>query len=150
MSESTSATVEDSLPLPAPSRRRWATWLLALVIFFAGAASGAGIAVLVAIKRVQYAVQHPEEAPARISQTLQRRLRLTDDQRSRIEIIVAERQRKLAAIRRRVQPQAVQQLDLVRDEVGEVLTAEQRERWLRMFEDYRTRWLPPLPADTGE
>lgn len=132
---------------PAPRRRRWPTVLLALTIFAAGAVCGAGATVLVVVKRVQHAIHHPEEAPARLAGVLQRRLDLTNEQRSQVEAIIAKRQQELMDIRRQFQPQIAGQLDQLRDEIDEVLTDEQREHWESLYKNYVTRWLPaPPPA----
>lgn len=137
-----------SQPLPPPERRRrWLTILLALVIFAAGVVSGGGLAVLFLVNRLQYAIHHPEVAPARIAATLDRRLGLDDEQEQQVEQIIARHQTEIAAIRRQFQPQIMQQLDQVRDEVAAVLTEPQREKWSQLFEQFQSRWLPALPAD---
>lgn len=135
-----------SLPAAKP-RRRWLTLLLAGLIFCAGFLSGAGFVTIVAVHRLQYAIHHPEEAPSRVAMMLKRRLGLNDDQKSKVETIVARRQVELMAIRQEFQPKVMEQLDKIRSEIGEVLTESQRERWEKMFDDLRDRWLPPvLPA----
>jgi hypothetical protein len=130
---------------PRAKQRRWVTLLLAVMIFAAGLVTGAGLTVLVVAKRVQYAIQHPETAPARISAVLQRRLGLDDAQKEQVESIVAKRQVELLAIRRDYQPRVTAELEQLRDEIGEVLTPSQRERWTELFDEYRNRWLPPAP-----
>lgn len=142
-------TYPSDLPLPATKpRRRWLTLLFAGLIFCAGFLSGAGFVTIVAVHRLQYAIHHPEEAPSRVATMLQRRLGLNDDQKSKVETIVAKRQVELMAIRQEFQPKVVEQLDKIRSEIGEVLTESQRERWEKMFDDLRDRWLPPvLPTE---
>lgn len=133
--------------LPAPAkRRRWLTVLLALLIFGAGLASGAALTVAVAVHRLQYIVHHPEEAPARIAARLVRRLGLDEQQKVKVEVILAKRQQKLMTLRGQFRPQVVEQLNLLRAEIGEVLTEPQRERWQRMFDELRERWLPGAEA----
>jgi DNA anti-recombination protein RmuC len=137
-----------SLPLTAPEpRRRWVTVLAALLIFSAGLASGVGLTVVVAVHRLQHAIHHPEEAPSRVAAMLQRRLRLSDEQKSQIEKIVAKRQAELTAIRQRFHPEVAKQLDELHKEIGEVLTEPQRERWAKMFSEFRERWLPPATSE---
>jgi len=133
-------------PLPPPAgRRRWLTILLALVVFVAGMASGAALTVHFAVSRLQFAIHHPEAAPPRIAAVIQRRLDLDDQQRAEVEKIVAKHQREIAAIRRQFQPEIVDELDLVRDEIAAVLKEPQRERWTQLFEHFKQRWLPPAP-----
>jgi hypothetical protein len=137
--------ISDSLP-PAPlPRRRWLTALLGMLIFVAGAACGAGFTVVVVANRVQHAIQHPEEAPPRIAARLKWRLGLDDDQQAKVEAIVAKHQVELLAIRREFQPKVVDQLEQVRDEISGVLNDSQRERWTKLFDEVRERWLPAMP-----
>jgi hypothetical protein len=134
-------------PLPSPSgKRRWLTLLLALVVFVAGMASGAALTVHYAVNRLQFAIQHPEFAPARIATTLQRRLDLDDAQTSQVEQIMVRRQVEISAVRRKFRPEIVEQLDAVRNEVAAVLTEPQREKWTQLFDQFQERWLPPTPA----
>jgi len=143
------STHTPSLPLPPPARRggRWLTLLLALVVFVAGMASGAALTVHYAVGRLQFAVHHPEVAPARIATTIQRRLGLDDAQTARVEQIMAKRQVEIAAIRRKFQPEIVEQLDSVREEVAAVLDESQRTRWTQLFDQFQERWMPPIPSD---
>jgi hypothetical protein len=141
MTNDASPNVANQLPAPEPPRR-WVTVLAALLIFGAGLASGVGLTVVVAVHR-------PEEAPSRVATMLQRRLRLSDEQKSQIEAIVAKRQGELTAIRKQFHPQVAKQLDELHTEIGEVLTEPQRERWAKMFSEFRERWLPPPPGETA-
>jgi hypothetical protein len=137
-------SIEDAVrQLPAAvKRRRWLTLLLASVIFTAGLASGAALTVAVAVHRLQYLIHHPEEAPGRIAARLERRLGLDEVQRAKVEAIVAKRQAELMTLRGEIQPRLMEQLRLLREEIGEVLTEPQRERWERVFDEFRERWLP--------
>jgi hypothetical protein len=119
--------------------------LAAVLIFGAGLASGVGLTVVVAVHRLQHAIHHPDEAPTRVASMLQRRLGLSDEQKSQIEAIVAKRQAELTAIRQQFHPEISHQLDELHREIGEVLTAPQRERWATIFSEFRERWLPPAP-----
>lgn len=150
MNESTPTSAAGALPPPVAGRRRWATVLLAAVIFAAGLVSGVGLTIVVAVHRLQYAIHHPDEGPARITAVLRRRLGLSEEQAHQVEAIVARRQADLAAIRRRTQPEVMRELEQVRAEIGAVLTADQRARWLRLYEEYRERWMPPLPVSGRE
>ena len=120
---------------------------MALVIFAAGMASGAALTVHYAVNRLQFAIHHPETAPARIAAAIGRRLGLDDQQRADVEKIVAKHQVEIASIRRKFQPEIIQQLDSVRDEVSAVLKEPQREKWTQLFDQFKERWLPPVPPD---
>ena len=144
MNSETPTNASRHLP-PPTSGRRWLTILLALVVFVAGMASGVALTVHFAVNRLQFAIHHPEAAPPRIAAVIQRRLDLDDQQRAAVEKIVAKHQLEIAAIRRQFQPEIVDQLDSVRDEIAAVLTEPQRERWTQLFEQFKERWLPPVP-----
>jgi uncharacterized membrane protein len=135
------------LPPPERRRRSWLTLLLALVVFVAGMASGAALAVHYAVGRLQFAIHHPEAAPARIAATIERRLRLDDAQTAKVEQILARRQIEIAAIRRKFQPEIVEQLDSVRDEVATVLDEPQRAKWTTLFDQFQQRWLPSATVE---
>lgn len=135
------------LPTTDPTRRRWTVLVMALVIFLAGMASGAAVTVVYAVNRLQYAIHHPEVAPARIAATLSRRLDLTVEQRDEIEKIIARRQTEIAAIRRQFQPQVVDQLESVHAEVAAVLDDAQRAKWTQLFDQFKKRWLPSMPDE---
>ena len=134
-------------PLPVPPRRRWTSWLLVLSIFIGGAACGAGLTIVIAIRGLQNAIQHPEEAPARISLRLARRLNLTPSQRIQVEQILARRQRRLQEIRREVQPRVERELADLESQISDVLTPDQKMRWTTMFANLRENWLPPPPPE---
>ena len=149
MKSETPSNVSQQLPPPA-SRRRWLTLLLALVIFVAGMASGAALTVHFAVSRLQFAIHHPEAAPPRIAAAIQRRLDLDDAQSAEVEKIIAKHQLEIAAIRRKFQPEIIEQLDSVLDEVAAVLQEPQREKWTTLFDQFQERWLPPMPPPDDE
>jgi hypothetical protein len=108
---------------------------------------GAGLTIVAAVHRLQYAIHHPEDAPARVANTLKRKLGLDEKQRGQIEEIIARRQVDLNAIRREFQPKVVEQLTQIRDEISGVLNETQREHFTKMFDDIRDRWMPPIPPE---
>jgi hypothetical protein len=130
---------------PARRRRGWRHWCLWLVIFSSGAIVGGGSTLLVIRDRVVYHIRHPEEMPDILARQLQRSLGLDESQTARIEQIFRNRQKALQALRRDVQPKIEQELDRTEQEVGEVLSAEQRAQWQARFRRLRDRWLPRLP-----
>ncbi len=145
MNTESNADSDVSLPTAEKPRRRWLTVLLGVLIFAGGFATGAGSTIIAAVHRLQYAIHHPEEAPARIAARLHRKLGLDETQQSEVEAIVAKHQAALAVIRREFQPKVMAQLEQIRDEISQVLTEPQREKWIQMFNDVRDRWLPPMP-----
>jgi Spy/CpxP family protein refolding chaperone len=150
MNDFTDSPSTAPLPNIDTPRRRWTVVVMAIVIFLAGMASGAAVTVVYAVNRLQYAIQHPEVAPARIATNLARRLDLTNEQRDEIEKIMTRRQTEIAAIRRRFQPQIVEQLESVRTDVAAVLDDSQRTEWTQLFERFKQRWLPVLPGEAAK
>jgi hypothetical protein len=109
---------------------------------------GGGLTVIVAVHRIFYAVHHPNEVPARITKYLTRRLALSPDQSKQVEAIIAARQARLQAIRRDVQPRVEMELNGLRQEIGNVLTPDQRSRWDEIFDKAIDTWMPPPPPAT--
>jgi hypothetical protein len=134
---------------PTPHRRRrWKTWLLALLIFLAGTLFGGALTAGAIFRSVHRAIAHPEEAPQRITARLSHRLDLTDDQRERVRQIIASRQQSLLDIRRDVQPRIETQLEQLESEIAAVLNPKQQEQWRTMVSTFRKTWLPPVAAPT--
>jgi hypothetical protein len=134
------------LPQSIPTRpRRWPRIVAALLIFFGGMVCGGGLTVIVAVRNIRHAIHHPEEVPARITRYLTRRLDLSPDQAEQIEGLIAQRQAHLQAIRRETQPRVAAELSGLREEIGQVLTPEQRAKWDDIFDDAVDRWMPPPP-----
>ena len=142
----TDLTPHSPQPFVLPKRpRRWRAMLLSLVIFLAGAVVGSALTVIVVAHRIQHAIRHPEEAPARIAKDLKKRLVLSDDQQQHVQAILAERLADLQTLRIQLQPQINAQLDLAFRQISEVLTPEQAQKWRMISHDYGREWLSPAP-----
>jgi len=134
------------LPMTIPPRpRRWVRILVALLIFVGGMVCGGGLTIIGAVERIHHAIHHPEEVPGRITHYLKRRLDLSDDQTQQVEQIIREHQKNLQEIRRGVQPRVEAELELLRQDISQVLTPEQRDKWDDIFDDAVDRWMPPPP-----
>ncbi len=130
-----------------PRRRRWLSLMLAIVIFTSGFVAGGGITLVTLRNTLLYWVHHPEEFPPRAAARLRSKLDLTGEQTRRVEAILRRRQAVLQTIRREVQPRVIAELDLVEQEIAEVLTPEQRERWHARFTELRETWTPAIPQE---
>jgi hypothetical protein len=131
---------------PMSRRRRWRRWLLSLLIFIGGAVFGSALTAGAIFRGVHRAITHPEEAPARITARLSRRLDLSAEQQAKVRQIIARRQASLMEIRRDVQPRIELQLDGLEGEIMAVLNGEQQEKWRVMVTTFRQTWLPPAPT----
>ena len=133
-------------PLQLPRRRRWAPLLLAAVLFLAGGATGAAVAILFVVHRVAALIQNPQDVPPRLTRYLKHHLDLTDAQQVQVRAILERRQAGLLAIRHEVDPRVDRELRQLRADVAAVLSDDQRPQWFAMFDRARDRWLPPAPA----
>jgi hypothetical protein len=144
----TEQTTPTNLP-PRKKRRLWLTVLMALLIFGAGAAVGVAGTVLVALKRLEHTLHHPEVVPERLTARLKRRLDLTPGQAEQVKKIIVERQAALQEIRRTAYPLVSLELEKARDQISEVLNDDQRAAWEAWFEEARRRFHPPPPVGTN-
>ena len=108
-------------------RRRWSSILLGTVIFVSGAVVG-GVAVR-GLSPQRVPVRRADEIPARLAQGMQRRYRLSDAQRTRIEALLQDNQKNLRRLARRIAPEARTEFDRTMDEISALLTADQAEAW---------------------
>jgi len=121
--------------------------LRAVLFLVLGMVIGSAGTVVVLVKRVQYSLRHPEVRSARAAARLQRRFKLTEEQRRRVEAIVRAHVARLQELRAEVWPRLEGELDQLRDDVAGVLTPEQAQAWREGFEKRRSAWLPsPPPA----
>jgi len=134
-------------PLKLPKRRRWPVVLISVLIFFSGLVVGAGGATFLIVRHARERMQNQERVPARVAGYLHNKLELTDDQARQVEEIVRERQAAMQAIRREVMPRFEAELDQARENIEEILTPEQGEKWEEVYGNMRRRWMPGRNQD---
>ena len=132
------------LPRNGSQRARW-SWLLAGLIFLCGAAAGAGVTVVVAIRTVLSAARHTEQIPDRLAARIRRRLDLTDAQAAQVKQILAKNLQEFWQIRRNNLPRIDALLDRTQTEVAAVLDSRQAEEWDRRVGRLRERWVQLRP-----
>jgi hypothetical protein len=130
--------------------RRWSTILLAVLLFLAGGATGAALAVVFVVHRVAHMIQQPQDVPPRLTAYLRRHLGLTDAQASQLRAILDHREAGLIQIRHDVDPRVQAEIAQLRSEVAAVMTDAQRPKWYEMFDHARDRWLPPAATTQPE
>ncbi len=144
----------DPSPVIAPSptgvasprrRDKWKTVALGLAILLCGILIGAGGTVICVRKILVYAIHHPEEAPARLTARLRKKLHLSDDQAARVKAILSERQEAIQAIRRETQPKVMKEFEQAKEEIAATLTPDQARSWRSLFAQLQRRWIPVLP-----
>ena len=101
--------------------------LIALV-FLAGFAGGV-VATRMVVRQMAYAAAHPVGSSAgKVEANLDRRLRLTDEQREQVHAILKESREKLRAVREEFQPQFNTIVLDARTNITAVLKPEQQRR----------------------
>jgi len=146
MTQTNSKLQSDKPGLLTPQRRRRLRAVaLGLVILVCGFVLGAGVTV-VGIKKMVHAIHTPGEAPKRITDRMRCRLGLSDDQASKVQAILTERQKALLAIFHDVQPRIQEELKRTKEEVSAVLDPEQAEKWREKFDHMQRRWVHPITA----
>lgn len=127
----------------APRRQRWRSVLLGIVILLCGVLIGAGGAVIVIRHVVLHAIQHPEEAPQRITNRVRRMLDLSEHQAAEVKKILTERQKVILGLRRQIQPEVEKELEKAKEDVAAILKPEQAKKWRKRFDRLRI-WFPAL------
>lgn len=127
--------------------KKWQAMLLVVLIFAAGMACGAGVAVGVVRNRVRKAVRGgPDAMRGLVLRRMTRELKLTDAQRVQAEAALLEAQGRMVRLRATYQPEVEQ---IVADGIERMkphLTAEQNARLEDLYETTRARWQPKAPV----
>ncbi len=130
--------------------------LLALV-FIAGFSGGVVATRIVVRKMVEVTLAHPEKARTRVEQSvessLNRKLRLDEQQREQVHQILKDSRDRTRAIREEYQPKFNAIVTETRTNIAAVLNAEQNARFEEFLADNKQflpfRELPPLQKKAG-
>jgi cytoskeletal protein RodZ len=144
----TSAYPESKTLLPK-KRRRWLTAVLVLVVFLAGTFVGGAITLKVIVYRVRQAMLHPEQLPANLTTRLTRRLDLDPAQASQVKAVITTRLDHIQAIRKKVQPDMDAEITGIHDDINEILTPKQQEKWDELYSEWTKDWLPAGKSTTS-
>ena len=112
---------------------RWKVIFAVVVIFAAGAATGA-LSLRSLAPEPSHQKAPPPPAPPFPSakayiEKLDRQVQLTDDQRAKVEEILMESQERMKKLWEPISPMAREEFRRTRKEISEILTEEQREQW---------------------
>ena len=116
-------------PLPERGRSPWWGRALIAVVFLSGGVLGSIGGAYFVHQRITSLLHHPEQVPDRVLPIMRSRLRLTDEQFTRVDAIVRRHHATLESLRREVAPRVGQELQAMRDEVSTVLDTDQQARW---------------------
>ncbi len=100
-----------------------------VLTFVAGMAAGVFGAHMLILRGGRGAEHFPERA---MVNRLDRRLDLTDAQRAQVEQIIRRRHARINELRHSVRPQVRAELERANNEIAQILTPEQRERFAKM------------------
>lgn len=133
-----------SLP-PQRPRRRWLRAVaLASVIFISGMIVGGGLTVRFLWNRLTTGIQQTETMPDRVIKMLDRRLGLSEEQRSEIFQLLKESQNQFLQIRKDALPRVDDELNDLQAKIDSVLSEEQSQKWNRIYTYYYDLWMTPL------
>lgn len=118
---------------------------LLAVAFASGALVGAGGAVVVIQKTVRQAIQRPELRTRHAARMLTRKLSLDASQQERVRRVLEEQSAEFERLRQEVWPRVITRLERTEREVDATLDTKQRERWKRLAERLKKRWLSSYP-----
>ncbi len=130
-------------------KKRWRSFLLGALILVCGIAIGTGGTVIVMKHIIISACRHPENVPQRITDRMRGKLGLTDDQAAKVKTILTERQKKIQALLRQIQPEVDKQFQNAKEEVAAVLKPDQAKKWRARFDRLRI-WFPAAHANRGD
>ncbi len=116
-------------PPRAAKRSRWKFALLGLVILLCGMVIGAGITFHAGRVMMSRALSPDRGMAEYVMKRLDRNLGLTDEQKSQVSRIVAQRVSAFRGILWETCPRVKEQVDLLHDEIAPLLTEEQKLKW---------------------
>jgi hypothetical protein len=122
--------------------RNLKSWLVVVLVFFAGVGVGivgTGAVVRHAVRRI---VAHPDLVRDRIERELERRLDLTGEQRTKVQRILTESHQHIKDLRREFQPRFLSIVEEAETEISAVLGPEQRERFQKLIREKEALWKP--------
>ncbi len=143
-----SATAKRELPSPRGLRTwTWSSIGMVVLIFVAGGICGAAAARLALIPAPLTSL---DQIPGRVADRMQRDLGLSETQHGRLEQIGLAHQAELQRIRAKIAPQMRSELRRIIDEMAEVLTPEQSDRWKKDAERRVDSLVPASEGANGE
>lgn len=143
--------VEDTpIPQTVKPKRRWIRQLTySLIILLCGFVIGSAFTLNFVWKRFVEGFQRPEEISGRVLNRMKWTLELTDEQEKQISEIFREHEQKIRDLRMEYQPLIHAEMDNLKNEIDDVLTPEQAEKWGERFRGMEKMWLGPPPPGGG-
>lgn len=131
-------------------RRRWIMAGIFALVFLAGMVAGSAVATRVITDQFRLRPRDPHAIPQRITRRMQRKLNLSDEQSRQIQTILTNRLDSLLAMHHGLKPQIKSEIQRTENEVAQVLTPSQAQKWRRWFNRrFREHWASPPPPPRG-
>jgi Spy/CpxP family protein refolding chaperone len=123
---------------PRGKRRRKMIILLTLTML-CGFACGVAATIIV-LKSKEGHRPNFRRMPGRMLKTLDSRLNLTDEQKARLEPILAERHKAMMALFNETRPRMLAEMKQTEAAIKAILTPEQQEAYAKLCQRSRRRW----------
>ena len=95
---------------------------------------------------MQHYRANPEVLPGELSAKLQSRMKMSDDQTSKVRAIITLRHGNITSLRDASAPGILQEFSQMEHEIADVLNPKQREQWHETADWVRITFLPTDPA----
>jgi hypothetical protein len=131
-------------PRQKPKRYKWRSLIFAFIIFFSGVIIGSGFTLHFLWERIIDNFQNPDNWHERLINHAKRRLDLTEEQVEQIKVILQNHKKRFRVIREEFEIKLVTELQTVHDDIDEILTPEQSEKWNQWITNFHRNWLKPF------
>jgi hypothetical protein len=127
--------------------RRHGYWLPGAALlacgFLAGALCGGSLVARHVLNKIQKGIEYPESRVEETVMRMSRSLDLTPEQEQKIRKVLTTQDQELIALRKQIWPKVTARLEQTEKEIGEMLNADQREKWRDRIGRDRQQWGPP-------
>lgn len=133
--------IANEIPLVSGPRRPWLRSLLCgLAILVSGIVIGAVAAAVMLQNRPAKDSFFRERSPEKIAAHMQKEYGLDDDQKQKVQSVLADHMKRFSDMRSEMQPRIEAEHEAFRAAMEQVLTPEQAGRWRADFERMRRPW----------
>jgi|SRR6266536_271832 len=122
--------------------KNFKSWLLLLLVFFAGVSVGVvgtGAVVRQVVRRI---ASNPDLVRERIGRELERKLDLSAEQRTKVRQVLLKSHERIKSLRREFQPRFFAIVEQAEADISATLTPEQREKFQRLIKEKEPLWKP--------
>lgn len=132
-------------PWTSPRRRKLQLLAMGLVLLLSGVVIGASGAIVVVRHLALTVVQDLDTVPTFLERRFTRTLDLDAEQQRQMKAILDKHHEAFLELRRENRPKIDALIESLDDEIGAILTEDQRAEWRERFETFLETWQPRLP-----